>query len=580
MKKELLISLGIFTILGISALGYNTYAAKAYEFDFNLATINFTNKESDVESRFNAMYAVNYDESKFKEDEIFKERITELAKRTTYLFLGNPNVEERDYEEYISRRNETMNDLKYNPRIPTDENGDFITSSQEFKDDVFSGVTLPGMFNELTDRNIVYKGLGRVEAYKNSEYAIAKVVLEDVLMDEANEKNPRKIDRIKTNLMLTYMYKELDGEYKLYWLIGETSEDINEFFEDIENEENKGQKGLYSKYVGSLKDVYDYSKLEKLEESKIKKVYDDNISNVVMFNTYADKAIINTGVGFFLTDGIVVTNWGYVENSLKNGQFIIIKDKDNNIYDFDGFVNVDLKLDIAIIKLKNPIKHEAVLGDVDELQENDPVISISTKSGFGLSVVSGIMINNSANMKNAIPLSDTDAGSPVFNVSGEVVAMNTSKSINSGVSEATPTKYLNDIKQVLKNQKFEDIQVVSFEELKEKYYYNKAKQEDINNKLEEKVWNRYKSIGDIENTVVLDLTKSSYYNGIVSLRYRNPIIDFISNMDIIKPFMNKLEEQGYQKTYEKKDKVVYQNKDYKITIKNSIDSLIILMKKI
>ena len=42
----------------------------------------------------------------------------------------------------------------------------------------------------------------------------------------------------------------------------------------------------------------------------------------------------------------------------------------------------------------------------------------------------------------------------------------------------------------------------------------------------------------------------------------------MSNMDVVKPFVNKLEEQGYQRIYEEKDKVVYQNQDYKITIKN------------
>lgn len=580
MKKELLVSLGIFTTLGMSFLGYKTFAAKAGEFNFSLTSIDFANKESDVESRFNAKYTVSYDEKKFEEDEQFKNTITDLAKRTTYLFLGNPNTEERSFDEYISRRNETMDNLKYNPSIPKDENGNYISTSQEFKDDLLSGITVPGMFNELTERNIVYKGLGRVEVYKNNENAIAKVVLEDVIMDEPNKNNPRQIDRVQTNLMLTYIYKPLNGEYRLYWLMGETSDDINEFFENIENQENDGQKGLYTKYVGSLKDVYDYSKLNKLEMSKVKKVYDDNISNVVMLNTYADKAVINTGVGFFLTDGVIVTNWSYIEDSLKNGQFIIIKDKDNKAYDFEGFINVDLKLDIAIIKLKEQVKHEVALGDIDKLENNDPVISISTKSGFGLSVVSGIMINNGVTMKNAIPLSDTDAGSPVFNVNGEVVAMNTRSSINSGLSEAIPTKYLSDIKQLLKNQKFEEIQVVSFEELKDKYYYNKAKQENVNNKIDEKVWSKYKSIGDIENTIVLELTKASYYNGIISLRYRNPIINFMSNMDVVKPFVSKLEEQGYQKTYEKKDKLVYQGKDYKITIKNSMDSLIILMKKI
>jgi len=580
MKKELLCSIGIATILGINILTHNASAEKLNDFNFALTSIDFTNKENIIESRFNDMYTVDYDENKFNEDEELKKITTELAKRTTYLFLGNPNSEGHSFEEYDARCNEIKNNLRYKPKIPLDENGYAITSSQEFMDDFVTGFNIGGMLDILTDRNIDYKGLGRIETYKSNDYAVAKVVLEDVIMDEPNAQRPRQIDRVQTNLMLSYLYKPLNGEYRLYWVMGETSDDINEFFDDIESKENKGQKGLYSKYIGSLKDVYDYSKLEKLEESKVKKVYDDNISNVVMLNTYADKAIISSGVGFFLTDGIIVTNWSYIENSLKNGQFIIIKDKDNNTYDFDGLVNVDLTLDIAIIKLKNQIKHETVLGDIDKLQETDPVISISTKSGFGLSVVSGIMISKGLTMKNAIPLSDTDVGSPIFNINGEVVAISTSSSLNSGISEAVPTKYLNNIKQVLKNQKFEEIQVVSFDELKEKYYYNKAKQEDVNNKIEEKVWNKYKTIGDIENTIVLDLTKASYYNGIVSLRYRNPIIDFMSNMNVVKPFINKLEEQGYEKIYENKDKVVYQSKYYKITIKNSMDSLIVLMKKI
>jgi hypothetical protein len=542
--------------------------------DINKIKENLYNKTTKVVSNFDASYNLDYNRDELNEEANFEKEFKLLSQRTTYLLFGNPNSDNNDYIDYSKRKKE-LYEFRYDPVIPKDEFGNFIETSEEYKDDSASGINIPGMFKLLSEMNISYKGYGTIKVFKTDKAIIVKTALTGVIIEVPNSDEPMKLDELSTNLEMTYFYKLKGDEYKLYWIMAETNDDISDYFSEIEQKENSNSIVFSSKYISVNKDLYDYTKLNNLSINTINNVYKDNIDNIVLLNTYYDKSIINVGVGFFISDGLIATTWNYIEKSLMNGQFILIKDKDGNIYEYDGFVTADIDLDIAIIKLKSKVPGKVTLGDSKQLESNDPVIAISTKGGFNLSVTSGIMISNDNTIKSIIPLSNSDEGSPLFNQRGEVIGFNTSKSVDSEISIANPVIYLKPLVDKLALENFEDIKYMSFEELKTKYYYiNKEEEKNID--ISAKIWNKYKDIGDIENTIVLPRIKTSNYNNIVSVRYKNELSEFISNEFITRSFIAKLLDQGYKRIDSKN---IYENSKYRVVIMNEFDYLIIIMVK-
>jgi uncharacterized protein YxeA len=575
MKKVLLILCSLILTISITV-----YAAGKNRMTIDIDAINFNiNKNSDITSKFDNNYAIKYDDSSFKEGKDLENTMTILTKKTTYLLLGDPNKNVNDYKDYAKRKAELF-DLRYAPNIPKDENGDLIETSPEYKDDIVTGINIPGMFKLLSEKSITYQHLGAIKVFKTNEYVITRTALDGVTIEWPNENEPLKIDKLETNLVLTYFYKQINNEYKLYWIMAETQDDVETYFSDIENaESNDNNLAMNSKNISEVSQFYDYSKLNALADSKIKKIYDDNVNRIVILNTYSDKSIINTGVGFFISDGIIATTWNYIEQSLLKGQFILIRDKFDNLYEMDGLVTINPDLDIAIIKLKTKIGSKVTLGDVSKMTSEDPVISISTKTGFGLTVVSGIMVSNDSTIKSLIPISSSDEGSPLFNSNGEVIGINTSKMVNSSLSVAMPSKYLSDLQSQFASTDFNSLTVVNFDKLKEQYYYKNHNKEMVANNIATNIWNKYKNIGNIDKTIVLPLLKASYYDGIVSLRYQNNIPSLIDNIKMSSSFRGKLIDDGYKMTSESPTKYIYENSKYKVIIMDQFNYLIILLAR-
>ncbi len=570
MKKIILMMVLFFTIvLTVNASG------KKMNIDVAKINLNRNSKVEDISSNFDSEYNIDYDEGK---DISFERNITEITNKITYLLLGNPNSDNGDYKEYANRKKELIN-IMYNPEIPKDENGDYIEDSPEYNDSLVVGINVPGMFKLLSEKNIKYKNLGTIKVLNTEEYVIVRTAVSDASIEMPNEDNPRDIDLVDTSILLTYFYKLYKNEYKLYWIMAETNDSVEDYFLNIEQEEYIDNNLVHnSKVAADLEDIYDYSKLNNLKNSKIEKIYNDNRSNIVILNTYSKQSVANTAVGFFISDGIIVTSWNYVSSSLLNGDAIVISNEDT-IYEYDGFVTVNQDLDIAVIKLKENIKRKVTFGSLDTIVKEDPVIAITTKSGVSLSTIAGIMISKDNILKNVLPLSNTDGGSPLFNTNGEVVAMNTTRMINASISEAISNKYLIELQNKFKNVEFSKIKTIGFDKLKEEYYLKKNNGEIVKNNISDTVWNEYKKIGDIENTVFLNLLKVSYYNGVVSLRYENKISNLMSGLLVSTSFKDKLLQDGYRKVSKSAIKEVYENNKYRIVIMEEFDYLIILLAR-
>lgn len=570
----------LFGIVTIFFCSISVYAlSSSFKIDKDSILTSSKSKNTEIASKFNASYQIKYETNEV--DESLIKEITTLTKKTTYLLLGKENNISETAENYSARKQEYLN-LRYNPKVPKDESN-FIgldTNSQEYKDDLLSGWTIPGMFNQLADLEIVYSKFGDIRVRKVDDGIVSSIVIPNVKMVQANQDEPMEFDTIHTNLTLYFYYKELNGEYKLYYLMGETDDDLEEYFEEVKTSENQGLKSLAYTYDSSLNDLYDFSKLNNLTAAETGNIYDKNINQVVILNTYYNNSIVNTAGGYFLSNGVVVTTWNFIEKSLLNGEKIVIRDNKEQVYNVEGIITIDATANVALLKVTNSSQTGVIFGDYKKLVKEDPIFTISSKTGVGLSIQSGIIITTDNEIQSLLPLTEKDEGSPLININGEVIGINTSDSINTSVSIAKNVEALTKLQDKLKNTKYEDIDCISFSDLKEEYYYTKRNKEIISNNIKSKIWKEYSKIGNIENSINLNLLKASYKNNTLSLRYSNNISNYISSMQLATSFKSELISNNYKEILDSKNKAIYENGKYKVIIMDEFNYLIIVMVKL
>lgn len=573
MKKILITIFCIF--LGIMTV----YASSKFSIDTSKINLKESKTENIVD-KFNDKYAISYTKNNI--DEKLNEKIIDLSKKVTYLLLGEPNNIDESSDNYIKRHKDYLS-LRYNPKIPKDESTltGFDENSEEYKDDILSGISVPGMFLALDKLNIIYKNIDNIKVTQSSSNLIVcSVVLPNISLKEPDEKDSMKFKTINTNLTMYYYFKELNGEYKLYYLFGETSDELDDYFNELEDSESNNNLTHSFSYNSEISSIYNTNKLDTLSTDEIKNIYNKNINKTFIINTYYNNAIIDTASGFIISKGLLVTTWNYLESSLINGQYIVAKDNLGNIHEIDGIVTVNPSANIAVLKLKDYFGDKVILGDSSKMITEDPVFTINSKNGYGLTGQSGIITANSDYIQTSIPLSETDEGSPLINKYGEVIGINTSLSINFSISYAIATNFLKEFEMKFNNIDFNEIEHMDFSDLKEQYYYSKEGNEKVIKNISDKKWKTYSKIGNVEETIKLKLIKASYKDGIVSLRYNNNISKFISSMELSSSFKSELLKQGYKEIVNSDKKTIYESNDYKAIIMDEFNYLIIVMVRL
>lgn len=165
------------------------------------------------------------------------------------------------------------------------------------------------------------------------------------------------------------------------------------------------------------------------------------------------------GSGFIISaDGYVLTNAHVVESA----EEITVKLNDKR--EFSGeVIGTDKKTDIALIKIDAESLPKVTTGDPDELRVGEWVVAIGSPFGFENSVTAGIVSakGRSLAQENYVPFIQTDvainpgnSGGPLFNMSGEVVGINSQIYSRTGgfmgLSFAIPINVAIDIANQLK----------------------------------------------------------------------------------------------------------------------------------
>ena len=567
-KKYIVLILITISIISVNALSNN------FKLDTSELSYTTNSKKDNVVSNFRKEYQLTNSISN-KNAEL-EEEIKNLTKKTTYLLFGDFNNINESSEDYYKRKQDFYA-LRYNPEVPKDDSNilGLDVNSQEYKDDLISGMAIPQIFNQAAELNMLYDSYGEIRITINDSIIISSITLPKVKIKSPSKTEPMNYDYKETNYVMNYYYKQLNGQWKLYYLYGESTDDISSYFKEVEKKESKTMAVVPS-YQSQLSTIYSFDKLDKMPESEINNIYNNNQNNVVYLNSYYNNKVVASANGFFINSGLIVTTWNYLEKSLINAQYITIKGNNTN-YELVGIVTANPETDVAVLKVENTTSAVKV-GDYKQTNIEDPAIILSSRIGTGLVVQKGIIISNTDYIQTSIPLTNTDEGSPLFNQAGEVIGINTSKTTNSSISIAVNSAVLKEIQD--KFNGLDNIDSITFEELKEKYYYEKITNENIKNSIPKYKWRKYSKIGNIENTIKMELVKASYKDGIVSLRYKNNISDYISSMQLAASFKEQLVKDGYKEITNNISKTIYKNNKYQVIIMDEFDYLIIVMVKL
>lgn len=570
----------VICFIGILSFSFSVCAlTNQFSFDSSKLTFSSDSKSDLVSDTFNQEYSLTYSIS--SKDEELQEEIKTLSKKTTYLLLGKMNSDSETSEEYYKRHKEYIELAAYN-YFPRDENS--VSGYDETIDNyqyvLASELAIPQLFNQFNEIGVVYNSYGDIRVAINDNLAVSIVTLPNVKIREQNDKNPMKYDLEQTNLVLYYYFLEIDGEYRLAYLFGETADDLNQYFHEVEEEESLNRMAIATSYESNLSSLYSFDQISQMSDEEFQQIYSTNINNIVYLVAYYNNKVINAANGFIINDGIVVTTWSFLEDALIDAQYITIKGSNKQNYIVDGIITANPETDIVVIKLKEKTGNYVSLGDSMSLSTENPVVTISSKLGTGLVLQKGIVISNDDYIQTSIPLVETDAGSPLFDKNGRVVGINTSKSVNTSVSISVNSKVLSEIQEKFNTVDFNSIETISFETLKSEYYYVKYNEEKVDNSISSGIWKKYSKIGNIEDNIKLKLVKASYEDGIVSLRYKNNISQYIPSMQLAAIFQEQLISDGYREVLNSSSKAIYENDDYKIIIMDEFNYLIVVMVRL
>lgn len=570
-KLKHLIVLGIFFAISVSALS-------GFFIDSSKLAYTVGTKTDKVADNFDKSYKLN---SKIDvvESSVEKE-VIEVTKKATNLLLGDFNNTNESSDKYFQRYKK-YKELMYSPEIPKGD-GKFTgydEDSEEYKDSLYTSFALPQLFDSFNAQNIVYSSYGDIRVATSGRFFISMVVIRDVTANETSDEDQYKYERVNTDLVIYFTFVKYKGEYKLYSIRGETRDNMEQYINWLGEEESKGGSTLSARFTSDVSDVYSHAKVDALSADTLNGILNSNINKVVVLNGVYNSEIKASANGFFIRDGLIVTTWTFIKGALNDCQTISIFDSNGNAYAMDGIVTINPDTDIAVVKLKTQSGVAVNLGDTSSMSSLDPALTLSSKMGVGFILQKGVMISNSGYLQLTAVVTENDQGSPVLDQNGNVIGMNTAQQVNSGVSIAINSKVLKEVFDKFKDMNFTSIKAVPFSKLKENYY-QKYDEETVLNSIPKSKWKTYSKIGDIENTISLDLVKASYKDGIVSLRYLNKISDFVGTMQLADSFSSKLVEDGYKLISEGATKKVYSNNKYKVVIMSEFDYLIVVMVKL
>ena len=524
MKKVLFFILNIIIMI-------NTVSA----FEINVDDINIGNQE--LISSLDANYKI--ETNNFSKENSYNENIKNLTKSLIDITFKKVSIEEKMtlFKDYI-----------------------YINPNDGF-DTLGSSLFIKTFLDKIENDNINYESIKIIRTIACDEGILSFTYLPN-----------STVNGEKQDIVITFWFKENNGSYKVHMPWVTTEEEVEERFSLLKSEEKNNNV-----IGGTFKAISLTEETKSIDNEYLKEFHNLHKNEVCQINALYKNEITSYGSCFFIEEGVIATSWSFFLDYLTSGNYLYINDYEGNAYNVDGVISANIDYDIVILKLATKVGNKVTLADSNTLKLDDYLFMINSLNNVNSTITYGTYVNGQNDkIKNLFLMNKSNVGSALYNESGQVVAFVTGELLDSELSYANSTKYIIKLQNILSNTSFENINYTSLDLFKSRYYYQKEEELIINN-IPNKIWDKYKKIGNLENTISLKLIKANYEDNIISLRYKNNFNNSIDTLYILQDFLDTLEKDNYKNTLNCKNKIIYKNKKYKIIIKNSMDYLCILI---
>lgn len=543
MKKLL----GVLTILIIVLL--LTLSHSDTNLTINTNKINVS-KDKLISLAFNKKYNIETNKSNIDKD-IEKELII-LSKKTTYYLLGSNN--ETD-EEYFERHNAYLS-LKYSPEIPI-INGESDKKSLEYKMSNVSDISVPGMFLSLNNLNTKYSTIGNIDISYNKKFYLSQVTLPNITMLEEDENSPKRFNKVTTNMIINYYFVKYNDIFYLYYLNAYTKNNLSTY----------SDSAFAIKSDVSNKSIYDYTNYNNLTINEINNTFNTNKNNIFSIESFNTNKMIDSSIAVLIEDGIILTTYNFIQNSLEDASYLTVKDVNNKYYDIDGIITISKENNIVLLKLKNKIKTSIKIDDNVKLEDAVTTITYDNKFKKDKSLV----ISNNNLIKT---IEENDNSTLIFK-DNKLLGI-TKYNSESTYKEYTKLTNLKDTLNTLRKTNFKDIDTKTFDYIKENYYIDKSiKYKEVS--LPKELTNKYNILSNIKENISLPLIYYSKVDNNISLRYVNTIDNYLSNIELSKSLESYLLKNNYKKVLTSTNKCIYKNNKYKIITYSEFNYLIVMV---
>lgn len=570
MKKKILLILPVL-ILVIALVIITTNTKKDTKIDFNtdikISTTD-TKINSDIKNLSNDEYEIDTIKTKSLTNEE-EEKILETANNITIAF------NKIDHDKYVYEVE------KYAVRQPNLKIGEDTLDNVIYKEWFNNIVVIDSYANFFRLRNATYETIkGLKITYTSTERTIVKVFIDNYKVTYGTQEYT--LDAI---FEYEIIYEEASKMYKVKTMTVEWVSDLEKYYQKMENAERNQNKNNtttvsnVSTYIPEGYTNFDYTKLKEVTKTQTNAIYEKNKDSVVIIDSVSEGGVTaGSASGFYIRKGVVATSYNSIYTMIDNGAAryyaVDSNDKTNEI---EGIIAAYPELNIVLLKLKEEIGTPVELGDSSQLEKNDPVAVISSSLGLKSSIKLGIYFDTLEDdyrvLRTALPLIDGDAGSAVFNLSGEVIAINTSVSTseseyNSGLNNAIDISILFDTITKLRNEKFNKISTIKFSE------FNEEKEIEVINKVDEKVWKKYEELPLITKQLPLNLYSAYQTDNYIIVRYKQSKYTALTNENVIDLYKKHLTANSYEEVKEN----VYKKDNITIRLQNNLGYIIIIVE--
>jgi YVTN family beta-propeller protein len=188
--------------------------------------------------------------------------------------------------------------------------------------------------------------------------------------------------------------------------------------------------------------------------------------SVVIINSLdKDGEVISQGSGFCIAQGIFATNYHVIDGAGK----LQVETEDGKKYEVEGIVSADLLSDLALLKTKlNPNIPALKLGFDKQKTKGQQIVTIGSPEGLKNTVSEGIISGFRSNLgvdliQISAPITHGSSGSPLFDMYGDVIGINTSGLDAGNLNFAVSINHINDWYKRISGLSFASIPIIGRE---------------------------------------------------------------------------------------------------------------------